>query len=68
MIIDRFEGAFAVCEQPDQTMVNIPKELIPADAGEGTVLILLDGKYVIDQAAADDRHAEIKKLMDDLWK
>jgi len=38
LIIDRFEGDFAVLELEDYSFVNMPKKLIPTDSKEGTVL------------------------------
>ena len=49
LVIDRFEGNFAVCERQDNMeMVDIDKNLIPLNAIEG-MLIKKDGnKYIID--------------------
>lgn len=38
LIIDRFEGDYAVCEDEKLNMVNVKKTLIPADAPEGAEL------------------------------
>lgn len=38
VIIDRFEDSIAVCEKPDRTMLNIPREKLPNGAKEGDVL------------------------------
>ncbi len=40
LVLDRFEGDFAVCEDLNLNMVNIHKELIPIDAPEGAVLLV----------------------------
>ena len=46
LIIDRFEGNFAVCETENKTFVNIPKSELPSLINEGDVLIQnADGKY-----------------------
>lgn len=37
LIIDRFEGDFAVIEMDDTTF-NFPKNLLPPDAKEGDVI------------------------------
>jgi hypothetical protein len=38
--IDRFEGEYAVCEKADRTMINIPREKLPAGAKEAISWIL----------------------------
>lgn len=38
IIIDRFEGNFAVVELENRTMVNMPLELLPAEAKLCTVI------------------------------
>ena len=62
VIIDCFEGDFAVVETEDKTMVNIPKVLVP-DAKEGDVISI-----EIDTEATDERKKKIGKMMDQLWK
>jgi hypothetical protein len=69
VIIDRFEGGFAVCEDPESRQVIQLKKLeIPKSAKEGTVLLLTeDGKWLIDKADTAERSSRIKSKMDDLW-
>lgn len=62
LIIDRFEGDYAVVEDGDKT-VNIRREFIEDGASEGDVLALLDTFYMVDKAATDKRRAEIAELM-----
>ena len=61
VIIDRFEGAFAIVEMEDKTMVDIPKVLVP-EAKEGDVI-----EISIDASGTDARKKRIDNLMDDLW-
>jgi hypothetical protein len=68
VIIDRFEGDFAVCEKPDRTMLNIPKDKLPADAKEGDVLIINGEDIRVNSSATASRKKTIEKLMNDLWK
>ena len=63
VIIDRFEGDYAVVELPDGTMVDMPISLIPEGAREGDVLVI---SIDIDETAK--RKERIKNLMDDLWE
>jgi len=63
VIIDRFEGDYAVIELPDMSTVNMPIQLIPKGAREGDVLII-----EIDAEETKNRREQVKKLMDDLWE
>ena len=62
LIIDRFEGDYAVVEDGDK-MINIRREFIEDGAREGDVLALLDTFYMVDKAATDKRRTEIAELM-----
>lgn len=69
LIIDRFEGLFAVCEQSDRTTINIEKNLIPDNAQEGDCLVVDDsGKIYLDPDETHNRKEQIKKLMYDLFE
>lgn len=64
LIIDRFEGEFAVCEQEDGTMTNIKKDLLPDGLHEGDCIILQDDDtYVADPI----RTEQLKQDIDDLF-
>lgn len=63
VIIDRYEGDFAVVELEDRSFANLPKKLIPFGTKEGAVLSI-----TIDKEATEERKAEISKLTKDLWK
>ena len=58
MIIDRFEGEFAVVELDDGSFVNMPKVVLPEDD-----IIIIQR----DEIATDDRKNNIKKRMDGLF-
>lgn len=62
VIIDRFEGEYAVVELEDKTMVNMPKILIP-DCDEGDIIVI-----EIEKEGTAKRKKDVKKLMDDLLK
>ncbi|SKC86996.1 DUF3006 domain-containing protein [Maledivibacter halophilus] len=68
LVIDRFEGDYAVCEKEDRIMIDIEKSKLPSDAKEGDVIVLIDGKYSIDLEETNKRKKEIEKLIDDLWE
>lgn len=58
MIIDRFEGDFAVTET-ENGMADILRSQLPENAEEGDVIYFDNGVYVIDEKAT----AERRKLM-----
>lgn len=62
VIIDRFEGEFAVVETEDKEMLNIPHKLLP-DACEGDVVTI-----TIDKDETEKRKKNIKNLMNDLFE
>lgn len=68
LIIDRFEGDKAVCEQEDQTMVDIPRADLPKEAKEGDGLICEDGSYRIDENETNERAERIARKMEQVFK
>ncbi|QNB44998.1 DUF3006 family protein [Thermanaerosceptrum fracticalcis] len=68
VIIDRFEGPFAVCEDEERKMINIEKEKLPKEAKEGSVLIIQGDEIEIDYNETENRKNRIKKMMDSLWE
>ena len=68
LIIDRFEGEYAVCEKSKtKEMIDIKIEDLPEGSKEGTVLKLKNGKYEIDLEEQKKIEDRIKKKMDSLW-
>jgi hypothetical protein len=67
LIIDRFEGEYAVCEDEQKNMVNILKSYLPDGVKEGAVLISNGDSISVDYLQTNERASEIKKLMEDLW-
>jgi hypothetical protein len=68
VIIDRFEGNYAVCEKNDRTMMDILKERLPKGAAEGDVLNLDGDSIAIDIEETEKRRKDIEELTKDLWK
>ena len=62
IIIDRFEGEYAVVEMEDRTMVNLPRVLLPG-AKEGDII-----RIEIDVEETEKRKREMEKRMDALWE
>lgn len=63
LIIDRFEGDFAVCETEDLEFINFPKSALPFGAKEGDVIAIS-----IDKSETDKRKEKIEGLMNSLFK
>lgn len=64
VIIDRFEGNYAVCEKEDRAMINIEISRIPSEAKEGDVLEVYSNNITIDINETEKR----KKLIEELAK
>ena len=70
VVIDRFEGDFAVCEKDDRTMFNISKDRLPNGAKEGDVLSIIENSIaelsIFQKFQKRKRAAD--KLMQDIWR
>ena len=62
VIIDRFEGDYAVVEIDKGNFVNLPKELVP-NAKEGDVIIIR-----VDHEETNKRKEHVKDLMNQLFE
>ena len=63
LIIDRFEGDFAIVELPDGRLIDCPKCLIPNNANEGSIL-----NIIVDEAATNDKLKTVTERMNILIK
>ena len=67
LIIDRFEGKFAICEKEDRSHIQISIAQIPSDLKEGDCLLLYNsGKIVKDEDRTKSRKERITSLMEQL--
>lgn len=62
IIIDRFEGDFAIVELASKETVNMPRALVPKGAKEGAVL-----NIQVDDAETIKRKKEAKDLFESLF-
>lgn len=62
VIIDRFEGEYAIVEVEVGKHTNIPKILLP-NSKEGDVV-----KIEVDKKETDERKEHIQKLMNDVFE
>ena len=63
LIIDRFEGDFAVIELPDGRMIDCPKALLPDNAKEGNILSI-----TVEETATHDKLKKVTERMQKLFK
>ena len=68
VILDRFEGDFAVCEKKDRTMLNVKRDKLPPEAKEGDILNINDDIITVDPAATNKRKNTVNKLFADLFQ
>ena len=62
VIIDRFEGNFAVCETENKEMMNIERSQLPEGAKEGDVLLMNSaGNIRIDAKETAERNHRKKE-------
>ena len=65
MIIDRFEGDYAVLET-DSGMVNIHRAHLPSAAREGDVVSYSNGGYSIDKNSTGELRDAVRDKLHDL--
>lgn len=63
LIIDRFEGDFAVIELPNKQMIDCPKVLLPDNAKEGNIL-----NITVDETATEEKLKKNTERMNRLFK
>lgn len=69
LVIDRFEGNFAICENQDtQEMISIELEKLPNQAKEGDVLKFINNKYELDYDKKNEIQNRIKEKMKNLFE
>lgn len=59
MIIDRFEGGFAVVETKDG-MINVDRSFLPSDVREGDVLTCENGRYTVDRESTETIRSSVR--------
>lgn len=60
LVIDRFEGEYAICEDMDQRCLAIKAFELPSGAGEGCVLTVSEeGKFLLNLEETERRRQRI---------
>jgi hypothetical protein len=68
LVLDRFEGQYAVCEEMEtQKTVAFAMEDLPPGAAAGDVLAVEGGHIFVDAAATRERRERIQKLFEKLF-
>lgn len=68
LVIDRIEGAFAVCEDEGRVFQNIAVSLIDGAFAEGDVLVPTNrGRFRADPEQTARRRAAVLKKQRGLW-
>lgn len=68
LVIDRFEGDIAICEDRKTGKIKeIKKDNLPENIQEGSVLKYQNGKYIKDEEKHREIEERIEKKMKDLW-
>lgn len=62
-IIDRMEEASAVCEDENKNMINLPIHMLPSEIKEGDIISDLDGQFIIDIEATQERRVHMRNRM-----
>ena len=67
IVIDRFEGNYAVCETEEKKFIDISKSDIPEGAKEGDILTKTDKGYRIEKTETEEKREAIKNRMNSLF-
>lgn len=67
LIIDRFEGDYAVCECETGEFLNIRRNLIAEDAREGDIIVWIEASYLVDSEKTAARKQSIRKKANRLF-
>ena len=67
LIIDRFEGSYAVCECDDGTPIHIARHLIVESAQEGDALDCWEDMFAPNKAQTEKFKGRIRRKMDYLF-
>ncbi|MDF2514358.1 MAG: hypothetical protein K0S04_4224 [Herbinix sp.] len=68
LIIDRFEGSYAICELEGKTTLKVPKYKLPLESKEGDCLIQdSDGMYRKDVVTTKNLENRIREKMNRLF-
>lgn len=67
LIVDRITEGIAVIENGENRF-EVPAEKLAEDVSEGDVVELIDGIYVKNKNATEERRKKIIELQNNLWE
>lgn len=67
-IIDRFEGAYAICEMENGEFRNILIEKFVGEAHEGDTFVIEGDNISVSKVETKNRKDRVDKLFDELWE
>lgn len=69
LVVDRIEENFIVCEDENQSILELKSEQVIGSVKEGDVLIKSkEGKFSVDEELTIKRRKEIEDLMKGMWE
>lgn len=66
--VDRIEGEYAICEQENRQMINIPLKDIPFLLKEGDVIEINGNSYKFDAEETKKKKKKIEDMTKGLWE
>lgn len=67
LIIDRITEGIAVIEDGENRF-EVPRKMLAEDVSEGDVVELIDGIYVKNKNATEERRKKIIEMQNNLWE
>lgn len=68
LYIDRIEEIYAICEDDECNVIQIPILNLPNEAKEGDTIILKNSnEIIIDKKCTHKRKSMIKKIQNEIW-
>ncbi len=69
LVLDRFEGGYAVCETREGSIFTLLRTELPTEASEGSVLLLLDdGTFLLDKAETESRRKQMAEKQKSIFE
>ena len=66
-VVDRLEGAYAVCEDLKGEIFNFKLASLPKDIKEGNIINKVNGKYFINKKDTNTSEKRIKDTANKMW-
>lgn len=67
LIIDRISDGIAVIED-GESRFEVPRKMLGSDVLDGDVVELIDGIYVKNKSATEERRKKIIEMQNNLWE